>query len=642
MRTTVLRSYGSWKSPITGQSLVQSSLQLGQIQVSSDSIYWTEGRPEEKGRTALMSWSAANGTLEMSTADWDVRTRAHEYGGGAFLVAAGRRFFIQNSDQQIYEDLGEGRCLAITDMPNKRFADLYLDDARNRLICVLEDHAISDQVVNSIVSIDLEDDDQLQTLASGHDFYSNPSISPDGKSLSFLCWDHPNMPWDGTWLCLADISEDGELTNTKILCGGLEISVFQPQWDPNGDLYYVSDESGWWYLYRYSSGTHHCLFAREAEFGLPQWVFGMSTYTVMRSGILVAAYKEKGHYSLVTIDVPQGQIDHISTGYTDLDQIRGAGDLLGFIGGSVDKPSEIVTYKLSDGSLTVIQRSADFDLDASITSHPEPLSFGSELEGLSFAWYYAPKNAEFEAPENERPPLIVLSHGGPTAFSSASFSLAIQYWTSRGFAILDVNYSGSTGYGREYRKRLNANWGIRDVEDCCTAAEQMVALGLADPARLIIKGGSAGGYTTLAALTFKDVFKAGASYYGVGDLEMLARDTHKFESRYMDRLVGKYPQEKTLYENRSPLNHTDRLNCPVIFLQGLDDPVVPPNQAERMVSALKGKGIPVAYIPFSGESHGFRQASTITRAIESEYSFYCQIFGMENSDEFDAIEILNL
>jgi dipeptidyl aminopeptidase/acylaminoacyl peptidase len=587
-----------------------------------------------------MAWSG--GAIgEITSLQSDVRTRTHEYGGGAFLCNADRRFYINNSDQQIYEVLEKGESKQITHQSTYRFADMILDQNRGLLFAVGEDHSDPQNIENYLVNISLATG-EMSIIAEGHDFYSNPQLSPDGKQLLFLIWDHPNMPWDGTQLMLANLKEDGSFHSVQGIAGGKQESIFQPLWDPDGSIYFISDRNGWWNIYHYSETQTTCVLEKEAEFGLPQWVFGMSKYTVLNSGDLVAAYSDMTGSHLTRIDVNSRTSKEIKTAFSSIDQVRGSKNLIAFIGHTDSQPGEVVAMDLDANSTHPIQRAAETDIDETYISRAQHISFETAPGELTHAWYYPPKNPNYTAPEENLPPLIVLSHGGPTGNSSGAFSLAIQYWTTRGFAIVDVNYSGSTGYGRIYRERLRGEWGIRDVHDCAAAANHLANEGLADHERLIIKGGSAGGYTTLAALTFMDVFKAGASYYGVGDLTLLARDTHKFESRYLDSMVGPYPEGKQLYIDRSPLNFADQLDCPVIFMQGLDDPVVPPNQAESMVAALKRNGIPVAYLPFEGESHGFRQSTTVIKAIESEYYFYTRIFGIEAAESVEPIEIFNL
>jgi dipeptidyl aminopeptidase/acylaminoacyl peptidase len=635
-----VKPYGSWKSPISAKSLVQNSLRLGQIQISNDLIYWTEGRPAEKGRTALMAWSGVE-THQTTPAEYDVRTRAHEYGGGAFLADGDGVFFINNVDQQIYQLRENDAPRQITRNPEYRFADIIKDEQRGILYAVGENHGDPKNILNSLLKISISTG-ELQVIAHGHDFYSNPQLNPDGDQLLFLTWDHPNMPWDGSQLHLANLDKDGNITRIVGILGGIDESIFQPCWDPDGSFYFVSDRTGWWNIYRYANAQTRPVLEKHAEFGLPQWVFGMSTYAVLKSGDLIAVYTDMSGAHLIRIDVKGGTYSNLETPYSTIDQVRGINNRIAFLGSTDSQSVELVTIDLDKDSLVCLRKSTETKIKESYISKPEHISFETAPGELTHAWFYPPHNPDYEAPRGDRPPLIVLGHGGPTGHSSSAFNLGVQYWTSRGFAIVDVNYSGSTGYGRSYRERLKGSWGIRDVHDCASAAQYLADLGRVDRERLIIKGGSAGGYTTLAALTFLNVFKAGASYYGIGDLTILAEDTHKFESRYLDGLIGPYPDEKQLYIERSPLNFADQLDCPVIFLQGLEDPVVPPNQAVRMVAALKRNGIPVAYLPFPGESHGFRQSSTLIKAIESEFYFYSRIFGIEPADPLEPIEIFNL
>ncbi len=634
--------FGSWLSPVSGESLVQKSLRLGQIQIDNSRVYWTEGRPAEKGRTAWMVGALDTTISEINPGGWDVRTRAHEYGGGAILAHNGRYFCVNNADSQLYEISDGGPSQKISNSPDFHFADAVLDSTRDMLFVVGEDHSDPADVKNMLLRVGLDGNGEQHIVGQGHDFYSNPQLSPDGSQLLFITWDHPNMPWDGTQLWMGDLDEAGDLSNLQVIAGGSAESIFQPLWDPNGNIYFVSDKSGWWNLYEYSQGTRRCILEMDAEFGLPQWVFGMSTYAVLSSGKLIASYRDINGSHLIAIDVATSNAREIDTPYSDIDQLQGQGDLISFIGKRHDQPAAIVAMDLDTGHLHVLRRSAETDLLVESISTPELICFENASDQSTYAWFYPPQNVEYEAPEGDKPPLIVLSHGGPTAYSSAAFGLAIQYWTTRGFAIVDVNYSGSTGFGRAYRERLNGNWGILDVDDCVAAAQYLESEGRIDGSRMIIKGGSAGGYTTLSALTFTDVFKAGASYYGIGDLTLLTGDTHKFESRYLDHLVGEYPRESQKYLDRSPLYSAEKLECPVIFFQGLDDPVVPPNQAETMVQAIRDNGIPVAYIPYEGESHGFRRAETIVNAIESEYYFYCRIFGITSESVLNPIEIFNL
>lgn len=626
--------YGSWQSPITSDLIVAGTIGLGDLAIDGDVLYWTELRPTEKGRSVLV-----RDGREVTPAPWNVRSRAHEYGGAAFTVHQGTTYFVNNGDQRIYRQVGEQPPEPLTlETATDRYADLVVDAERERLICICEDH--QSDVVNTLVSVDLSATGSPQTLDQGHDFYASPCLSPDGSQLAWLTWDHPNMPWDGTELWLATVMPDGTLSQPQQIAGGPEESVFQPQWSPDGQLYFVSDRTGWWNLYRWNSTEVEPLCQMEAEFGLPQWVFGMSTYGFISATKLLCAYNCQGQWRLGCLE--DGKLTEIETSYTDISGLKVGATFATFKGSSPTTATEIVRLNLQTHQCTVVQSASQLNLDSGYLSVPDLLEFPTENGLTAYGFYYPPTNQDYQGPADERPPLLVKSHGGPTAATSSSLSLKIQYWTSRGFAVLDVNYGGSTGYGRAYQHRLRDQWGIVDVDDCVNGARYLAEQGKVDRDRMTITGSSAGGYTTLAALTFKDVFKAGASYYGIGDLEALAKDTHKFEARYLDRLIGPYPERQDLYQARSPIHHVEQLSCPVIFLQGLEDKVVPPNQAEAMVNALKAKGIPVAYVTFPEEQHGFRQAENIKRALDSELYFYSRVFGFAIADAVTAVEIANL
>ncbi|MDT4966782.1 MAG: hypothetical protein QOJ64_1519, partial [Acidobacteriota bacterium] len=509
-------------------------------------------------------------------------------------------------------------------------------------IAVREDHTGPGEAVNTLAAIDLKDGSKQRVLASGNDFYSSPRISPDGSRLAWLTWNHPNMPWDGTELWIAEFAEDGSLARSILVAGGVDESIFQPEWSLDGVLYFVSDRSGWWNLYRRTEAGTEAVHEKEAEFGMPQWVFGMSAYAFESAERIVCAYIEKGSSRLATLDTKTGVLQPIETSYTDITSLRASRGRAVFRGGSPTVPASIVELDLETGSTKTLRRSNDLGLDPDFFSIPQAIEFPTENGQTAHAFFYPPRSKDHIAPEGELPPLLVKSHGGPTSASTTTLALGIQYWTSRGIGVLDVNYGGSTGYGREYRRRLNDTWGIVDVDDCANGARYLVERGLADASRLMITGGSAGGYTTLCALTFRERFKAGASHYGVSDCEALAKETHKFESRYLDRLIGPYPERADLYRERSPINYVDRLSCPVIFFQGLEDKVVLPNQAEMMVDALRAKGLPVAYVPFEGEQHGFRRAENIKRALDAEIYFYSRVFGFELADQIEPVPIENL
>lgn len=641
MTQSTIAPYGSWKSPITSDLIVAGTIGLGGVAFDGEDIYWLEGRPTEGGRNVLVRRTADGIEKDVTPPPFNVRARVHEYGGGSWVIADETIYFSNFIDQRIYKQTLDGEPQPLTAESKQRYADYIVDSQRNRLICVCENHTGEGEPENTIVSINLNTG-EIQTLVSGSDFYTSPRLSTIGRHLAWISWNHPNMPWNETKLWMATINADGSLGEAKCLAGGTEESICEPRWSPDGKLYFSSDRGGWWNLYRYNlDETIELLYEMEAEFAYPHWVFGISTYNFASPSRIICTYTQNGSWYLASLDTNSKQLQPIETPYTDIGSLQVEGDRIAFIGGSPTQPTALILLDLKTGKTEIVKQSCNINLDLGYLSSPEAIAFPTENGLTAYAWYYPPQNKDYTAPPGELPPLLVKSHGGPTAAASASFNLRIQYWTSRGFGYLDVNYGGSTGYGREYRQRLNHQWGIVDVDDCINAAKYLVEQRKADKNRLAISGGSAGGYTTLAALTFKDTFKAGASYYGVSDLEALVRDTHKFEARYLDGLIGKYPQEQAIYKARSPLHFTDRLACPVIFFQGLEDKVVPPNQAEMMVEAIKQKGLPVAYVPFEGEQHGFRRAENIKRALDGEFYFYSRIFGFEPAEAIAPVEIYN-
>lgn len=634
--------FGTWKSPITAELIVANTLRLGEIRLEDEVIYWNELRPSEGGRSVVVRCYAAGAAPEITDvtpAPFNVRTRVHEYGGGAYLVDQGIVYFSNFQDQRLYRQSPGEAPTPLTPEAPLRYADGVIDRQRQRLICVQEDHR-GDEVVNAIAAIPLNQSEPT-ILAQSSDFYAAPRLSPDGSQLAWVSWNHPNMPWDGTELWLADITANGQLRNLQQIAGGPTESIFQPEWSPGGILHYIGDATGWWNLYRWR-GESEPLCPMAAEFGLPQWVFGLSTYAFESERSLLCTYRQDGVQHFSRLDTETRSLTPIETPYDQIGGLQVSAGAAVFIGAVATRPSAIVRLDLATGEIQELRRTSQLDIDPSYMTEPESITFPT-TDGLSaHGIYYPPKNNDYQAPAGKRPPLLVKTHGGPTAATSNAFNPGIQYWTSRGIAVLDVNYGGSTGYGREYRERLKGRWGIVDVDDCVNGALYLIEQGKADRDRLAIDGGSAGGYTTLAALTFRDVFKAGASYYGVSNMASLAEETHKFESRYLDSLVGPYPERRDLYEARSPINHVDQLSCPVIFLQGNEDKIVPPNQAELMVEALRAKGIPVAYVLFEGEQHGFRKAENIKRALDAELFFYAQVFGFSPADKIEPVEIRGL
>jgi dipeptidyl aminopeptidase/acylaminoacyl peptidase len=614
--------YGSWPSPLSAARVTAGALRLDQIQLDGDDVYWIEGRASEGGRNVIVRRTHGGDITDVTPPGFNVRTRVHEYGGGAYTVDAGTIYFSNFADQRIYRQQPGKAPVAITD-EGPFFADYRVDPFRNRLIAVRETHVAGREAKNDLVAIGLPIGVPDQTLVDGADFYSDPIVSPDGKFLAWLQWHHPNMPWDGTELWVAVFNPDGSVGSREKIAGGESESIFQPEWSPDNSLYFVSDRTGWWNLYRWQGVNVETVHAMAAEFGKPQWTFSMVTYAIVDANRIAATYTEAGRWKLGMINVDQRTFTPIALPVEPLESIKANARAIYFIGGSPTQSPAIM--QLSDTYRDEVLRGSVSDpIPAEWISVPEAVTFRAGDRDVH-AFYYGPKNPEVEAGGGQ-PPLLVLTHGGPTGATMDVLDAKIQFWTSRGFAVLDVNYSGSTGYGRPYRDRLKGQWGIVDVEDVVAGAKAMVAAGKADPARLIIRGGSAGGYTTLAALTFHDTFKSGASYYGISDLEVLQQDTHKFESRYNDSLVGPYPAAKDVYIARSPIHFTDRLSCPIILFQGLDDKVVPPNQSAMMAEAVRKKGIKVKYVTFEGEQHGFRKAENIIRSLEEELAFYRDVF----------------
>ena len=635
--------YGAWESPVTTDFIVSSSVGLGEAQIDGSSLYWVEMRPEEKGRYVVVELNDQGKLTDRIPDSMNARTRVHEYGGGSYLAVNGVVYFSNFSDQQLYRVDQNGNQTQLTDMRGARFADFILDQKRNRLLSVMEKHTPEQaEAVNCIVSIDLNQCNQAPVLlCEGADFYSNPRLSPDGKHLAWINWQHPNMPWDDSELWLAELHDDGQIISQQKISGGLNESVCQPEWSPDGVLYFISDKNNWWNLYSYRNGKMDPVIEMDAEFGVPQWSFRESTYGFIDEQSIICTYTQSGLSYLATIDLNDHTLEPIAVPYTDIEGIQANRQQVVFLAASATTFPELVSMNLANKKIKVLRLSSDCKIDADCISAGEPIEFPTEDGQTAHAFFYPPRNNRYKAPEDELPPLMVFSHGGPTGMSRSGLKMVVQYFTSRGIAVVDVNYGGSSGYGRQYRQRLNGHWGIVDVDDCINAAKFLVEQKKVDKDRLAIRGGSAGGFTTLAALTFHDVFKAGCSRYGVSDLEALTQETHKFESRYLDNLIGPYPEYKQTYIQRSPIHATDQLSCPIIFLQGMEDKIVLPNQAEMMVESMDRKGLPVAYIAFEGEQHGFRQSNNIKTALDAEFYFFSRIFGFKPAENLPDIEIAN-
>jgi dipeptidyl aminopeptidase/acylaminoacyl peptidase len=636
--------YGTWVSPFTVDVVVGASVSLSDVSVDGADIYWLEGRPQEAGRSVLVRRSSDGTLVDVTPPPFDVRTRVHEYGGGAYVVDQGRVVFSHKADGSVwFVTPGDApRCLIRT--PNLRYADFRFIPGTDCVVCVREDHR--DRPANdpqaAIVAFSTEGGSDGSVLVTGPDFLSSPRPSPDGRHLAWLSWNHPDMPWDATVLHVAEMGADRVLGPPRIVAGTMAEAIVQPAWSPSGVLHFCSDRDGWWNIYRDRDGAIEPVCPIEAEIGGPHWVFGQRFFDFLPDGRILANIARQAIGSVETLD--EAGFSPLGIGRAAECPVPFGGRGFAYVSVATNRMPAVVLATLTDGAdpvIEAIRTSSDSVFPDADISVGEAIQFPSGQfpsgqfpsgqfpsgGGSGFAFWYPPRNARFQAPEQERPPVVVMIHGGPTAMTSNTFATRVQWWTSRGFGVIDVNYRGSSGFGRAYREALNGAWGVADVQDCVAAAAALAARGLADPDRLAIRGGSAGGFTALAALTSSNVFKAGASLYGIGDLRLLAGETHKFESRYLDRLVGPLPEADALYQQRSPIRHMDAMTAGVIFFQGLDDKVVPPNQARLMADAMKAKGLPVAHYEFAGEGHGFRQAETIVSVLELELDFYGRLFG---------------
>jgi dipeptidyl aminopeptidase/acylaminoacyl peptidase len=638
--------YGAWPSPIRLDDVVGGVIGLAEPWIDGDDTYWLENRPSEAGRRVLVRSGPDGSIVDVLPPAFNVRTRVHEYGGGSYVVAGGVVVFSNFADGRLYRlDPGGEAPVAITPDGPWRYADLRPDTDRRRFLAVREDHEASGrggehQPQAAIVAVPLDGRDAPTVLFSGPDFVAAPRLAPGGNRLVWLEWDHPDMPWDACRLRMASVSPEGTLGEPVLVAGGPDESIVQPEWSGDGTIHFVSDRSGYWNLYRLLDGpTLDALAPMAAEFADPAWIFGRSSYAFTPDGSIVAVARRDGRDRLIHIR-PDEFVGEVESPYTEFEGLVAGAPGIVTVAGAASEPT--VVTRLDSTTLAVagiFRRSSGLVLDPQLVSAPETIHFPTTGGRVAHALYNAPRNPRYVGPDGERPPLVVLSHGGPTSNASTALDMTKQLLTSRGIAVVDVDYGGSTGYGRAYRRELNGMWGVVDVDDCVAAAEFLAARGDVDPARLAISGGSAGGYTTLAALAFRDVFAAGITLFGVGDLETMARDTHKFESRYLDRLVGPYPEQAALYRERSPVHFLDQISCPVLVMQGLEDKIVPPSQAEAIVAALAANDIPHAYLAFEGEGHGFRGAAAIRRSLEAELSFLGQVFGFEPADDLEPVEM---
>jgi len=645
----IRKKYGSWPSSMGAVNLASAGQRLGHMVKDGGFVYWLESRPKQAGRVVLNRGCSGQEPQTITPDGYSVRTRVHEYGGADFSVKDNKILFCNDSDQRLYLQEGERKPVAVTPEPEfkhaLRYADMEFSKNGKWLICIRERHTHSHDpldVVNEIVRISLTDISEPEVLVSGADFYSYPRISPDGKKLAWTCWYHPNMPWDQTALWMADIDNEGNLDNKKCLIDHNNESIYQPAWCPDGELHFVSDRSGWWNIYSFRDHVLNAITPTDTEFGFPQWQFGSSSYSFADRHRLFSIYSRAGREYLCLIEPENGLVHSLEVPFcTYQNSLYYQDEKLFFIGSSETEPPAVIQWDLHTNTVEKISKPTTSLLTKEDISVAESITFPTTDNKEAYAFYYHPRNGLFEGEEEDKPPLIVMSHGGPTAAATAEFNNGIQFWTNRGFAVVDVNYGGSTGFGRSYRDRLKGNWGIVDVEDCVNAARYLVERGSVDGNRLAIRGSSAGGYTTYCALTNHSIFSAGVSRYGVADLSCLVKDSHKFEVRYLDSVIGPWPEAEDVYRSRSPINQADRFDCPVLLLQGDEDAVVPPAQSIAMADALDKKKIPHALIMLEGEQHGFRKSENIQFALEAELSFYCQIFNIQPADNLPALNLIH-
>jgi len=624
--------------------VAQKKIGLGRIALDGPDTYWAELRPADEGRNVIVRRTPDGQTVDVTPADFSVGTRVHEYGARGYTVADGVVYFSNYENHRVYRHRPGEAPVPLTPPGDLRYAGIQVDRFRNLLICVRENHEIDTSVpVNRLVAVDLTEQQEVRILVSGNDFYAMPRLSPDSSALAWLTWNRPNMPWDGTELWVASFGDDGSLGEPMLVAGGINEAVMQPEWSPDGILYFVSDRSRWANLYRWRNGTVEPVLPMEAEFAKTHWWVGMAGYGFGSASTMVCSYAQRGVGHLALLHLEEGRLEPLEIPYSEMargDLRVGPGRVV-FEAGSSLHPMSVLELNLETRDLSVLQVESVTDIDPGYLSIPESIEFPTEKGTTAHAFYYAPNNRDFTAPE-EKPPLLVISHGGPHSSTSTEFDLSVQYWTSRGIAVVDVNYGGSTGYGRDYRERLIGEWGVVDVDDCVNAARHLIARGDVDRERVAISGGSAGGFTALAAMTFRDVFRAGASHFGVSDLELLLEDIHKFDTDSLVGLIGPYPLYRQRYVERSPIHFVDQITCPVLLFQGLDDTIIPPEQSKMMFDRLREGGVATAYVTFEGEAHGFVQSENIKRALEVELYFYSRVFKFELADPVEPVHIENM
>jgi dipeptidyl aminopeptidase/acylaminoacyl peptidase len=640
--------YGSWASPLSAEALAAGGINFGDLRSANGRLYWVENVPARGGEVALFSYGEGV-TAQVTPNGANVRTRVHEYGGAPFIAFGDTIYYSQLSDQRLYE-LKRGGAQAPATPPNYRYADCIAVPGAAKsaaaLVCVREDHTDPAHVRNALVRLPLPivgaGTGPGEVLFDGSDFVSYPRLSPDGRRLAFITWNHPNMPWDGTELKVAELTASG-LKKPVVVAGGAAESVLEPQWAGDGTLYFISDRSGFWNLYADRAGGARPIWPRAAEFASPLWSLGQSNYVLLGDGRAVVCFRERGIGRLAVVDLKSGTGRELDLPYVEFSHLtRVDSQHVAAVVGQAKSLASIVSIDLASGKASTLRSAGDSPLQGDSISSAVPIDFPSAHGRTAHAFYYAPTNPRYRPEPGDLPPLLALVHGGPTSQASPALRSSVQFWTSRGIAVVDVDYGGSSGYGRAYRQALNGSWGVVDVEDVIAAVRFLVGTQRADTMRTAISGGSAGGYTVLVALSTSDVFHAGTDRFGVSDMTALARDTHKFESRYVDSLIGPLPEAQAVYDSRSPLNHLAGFRVPVLVLQGADDPVVPPNQSQRIVDALRARHVPVAYILYPGESHGFRKPETIINSQQAELAFYGRVFGFKPADQLPPLIIEGL
>ena len=626
-------AYGTWESPITAASIFEASDNVSYLTVENNQLYFIESKASANGKNILFKLNESNIAIQLTSSEVSVRSRVHEYGGRPYLVNGKDIYYSEFSDQKIYR-LSQNSSLKAITAQGLRYMECIVDQKNNRLICVREDHRAIGEPINTLVAINLNEASKETILFEGTDFVSAPNLSPDGNSVAFITWSHPNMPWDDTQLRVINFSEDGSVEGVVEVPQDGNVSIKNPQYSINGTLYFIADFENWWTLYHIGKSPK--------EQKKPQKVLDknieINSYGIENNNYAIIAYTKDGADHIARVNLATGEMTNVGDVFSSADSITVANGTVYFRASTPSSGNAI--YQLTANNYEKIYQPSGPEIKKGFLSVPQLIEFPTGMNEIAYGFYYAPQNSHFTSANNTLPPLIVKVHGGPVASTDSSLNPGIQFWTSRGFAVFDVNHRGSTGYGRSFRKKLYPNWGVFDVEDASSGVKWLACESFIDADKVAIRGGSAGGYTTLAALAFQDVFKAGTSYYGISDLGILASDTHKFESRFLDQLIGPYPEMKSVYDQRSPINSVENITAPLLLLQGLDDKVVPPNQSELIFNALKDNGIDTAYITFEGEGHGFRQPANNIKALNSELSFYGQVFGFVPAGNIEAVQLI--